>query len=171
MRKVILDLETTGLRLNKDKIVEIAMIELNENNEFSGNFFHSYINPQRTIPRMVSKVHGIYWPTIKSAPIFDEIKNDILQFIQNKELLSYHIFNLQILNCQLGFKLDTPTTDILKLTRDIFSFDSYNQRLVAKKLKIKDCPLFNNELLHDCYKAWKIYQKVMKQVNCTDFQA
>ena len=57
-RKLILDTETTGLNYNEDKIIEIGIVELIDN-VLTSNFFHVYINPQRTISSSAQKVHGL----------------------------------------------------------------------------------------------------------------
>ena len=171
MRKIILDTETTGLIPEKNKIIEIAMIELKENNELSGRFFHSYLNPKAPIPWMASKVHKISWHTVKNAPTFDDIRKDLEEFIANKEIISFYLpFNMKILNYNLGYELPNATLDLLKLSKEKFSLQLCSLPRLVKKLKIKPIQLFNNPLWQDCQTAYEIYQRAMKGFDRTNSQ-
>ena len=62
MREIVLDTETTGLRQNDgDRIVEIGCVEL-INHVATGNNYHQYINPDRSMPDGAFKVHSDMLP-------------------------------------------------------------------------------------------------------------
>lgn len=68
---IFFDLETTGLDVAKDKIVEICYIRVEPNgNEESRNM---RINPGVHIPEVCSKIHGIYDEDVKDCPTFKEV--------------------------------------------------------------------------------------------------
>ena len=57
VREVVIDTETTGLSaLKGDRIIELAAVELIDHIP-TGRFFHSYVNPNRTVPIAVSYTH------------------------------------------------------------------------------------------------------------------
>ena len=58
MRKVVLDIETTGLHLDTNKIFEIGCVELWENIP-TGNYFHVYINPTIPLSKESIEITGI----------------------------------------------------------------------------------------------------------------
>ena len=59
MRQIILDTETTGLRVEDGhRIIEIGCLEM-INRKLTGNYFHHYINPEREIEAGALAVHGI----------------------------------------------------------------------------------------------------------------
>ena len=168
MRKVIIDTETTGLSPQKDKIIEISLIEIDEKNNLTGNFFHSFINPQKSIPRSASLVHGIRYNTIKDSPTFHELKEDILNFIKDKELISYYTsFNIKILNYELGFRVSNKTIDVLKLAKEIYPEGKFNLNNMMQRMKIKKEKIFNNQLFSDCYNTYLIYKKLCEKT-CKD---
>lgn len=76
-KKVVIDTETTGL-YPKDghKLVEIAAIEIDENDGQTGTVFHAYINPERSIPRDVTKIHGLDYKFLKDYPTFAAYKDE-----------------------------------------------------------------------------------------------
>lgn len=166
MRKVIIDTETTGLSPQQDKIIEIALIEIDEKNNLTGNFFHSFINPQKSIPRNASLVHGIRYNTIKDAPTFHELREGILNFIKDKELISYYTyFNIKMLNYELGFKINNKTIDVLKLAKEIYPEGKFNLNKMMQRMKVKREKIFNNQLFSDCYDTYLIYKKLYEMTN------
>ncbi len=71
----IVDLETTGLFPGGgDRIVEIAIIRLNENGHLLDTY-SSLINPKRDIG--ATHVHGITAADVKNAPLFQDIVGDV----------------------------------------------------------------------------------------------
>jgi len=55
---VFFDLETTGVDVVKDKIVEISLLKIHPNGEEESHTWR--VNPERPIPPVVSEIHGIY---------------------------------------------------------------------------------------------------------------
>jgi len=82
------DLETTGLDVVKDRIVEICILKVNpDGNE---EIFTSLINPEIPIPQFTSAIHGIYDKDVKDAPKFYEIAKRIYDFIHNCDLAGFN---------------------------------------------------------------------------------
>ena len=70
MKRIALDIETTGLDPNQGhKIVEIGCVEL-ENNYPTGKYFQQYINPERKMPEEAFKIHGLTDEFLSDKPIF-----------------------------------------------------------------------------------------------------
>jgi DNA polymerase-3 subunit epsilon len=67
---IIFDLETTGINIQNDRIVELAYIKLNPDGTSQESTMR--FNPQIPIPKEVSAIHGIYDDDIKDAPIFKD---------------------------------------------------------------------------------------------------
>ena len=102
MRRIALDIETTGLdpKLGH-KIVEIGCIEL-DNNYPTGNYFQQYINPEREMPQEALKIHGLTTEFLKDKPVFSEIANKLLSFLKNGELVIHNAkFDINFLNYEL----------------------------------------------------------------------
>ena len=162
MRKVIIDTETTGLSPEKDKIIEIAMIEIDENNQLTGNFYYSLVNPQKSIPRNATQMHGINHCKIKTAPTFEQIKDDVIKFIKDKTVISYYLpFNVKMLNYELGIELTNSVIDIMKLVQKKHPQKNYCLNKIAKQIKKQN--IFNNQLLTDCYSAYLLYKRLSEQ--------
>lgn len=83
-----IDLETTGVSLSTDRIVEIAIIKLLPDN--SRQVKRKLINPQMPIPASASEIHGITDEMVASAPTFKQVANEIKMYIDNCDLGGYN---------------------------------------------------------------------------------
>ena len=70
------DLETTGTNPGKDKIVEIAVLKIDINNQKKEMVWR--VNPECPIPDEASSVHGITDEMVKDQPIFKHFSNCLL---------------------------------------------------------------------------------------------
>lgn len=85
---VFIDLETTGINITSDRIVEIAIIKILPDK--TKLVKHKLINPQMPIPKVSSDIHGITDDKVKDAPSFKEVANELKQFIDNADLSGYN---------------------------------------------------------------------------------
>ena len=86
---IVLDIETTGLSREKDRIIEIAAIHYVFGEEASR--FHTYINPQVQIPKYITKLTGICQDDIAEAPLLEDIADDFRDFIKDYPLVGHNI--------------------------------------------------------------------------------
>ena len=127
MRQVFLDTETTGLDPNQGhRIIEIAAVEFN-NRQSTNKKYHSYINPEREIDAAAEEVHGLSLEFLQDKPIFQDVAQDFLNFIQGAELIIHNApFDVGFINAELGrlglSKLDdneVHITDSLQFAKDL----------------------------------------------------
>lgn len=83
-----IDLETTGINLGSDRIVEIGMIKILPDGNRSAK--RKLLNPEMPIPQVSSDIHGITNEMVKDAPSFKQAANDIRQFLDNCDLSGYN---------------------------------------------------------------------------------
>jgi DNA polymerase-3 subunit epsilon len=102
MREIVLDTETTGLDpLDGHRLVEIGCIEL-VNRIPSGETFHRYFNPQRSIPAEAFAVHGLSEDFLKDKMFFEEAVEELLAFLGDAPLVAHNAtFDLGFLNAEL----------------------------------------------------------------------
>ena len=102
MRRIALDTETTGLNpLDGHRIVEIGCVELDINIP-TGKEWHTYLNPQRTMPEAAFAVHGLGDNFLSNKPLFKNISSDFLNFIKGAELVIHNArFDIGFLNNEL----------------------------------------------------------------------
>jgi DNA polymerase-3 subunit epsilon len=103
MKQIFLDTETTGLDPNQGhRIIEIAAIEIRDRQQ-TDNRFHTYLNPERDIDPAAKEVHGISLEFLNDKPIFNDISDAFLSFIEGAELIIHNApFDIGFLNMELG---------------------------------------------------------------------
>ena len=126
---IILDTETTGLEVDQGhRVIEIGAVLLNDRKK-SEEHFHSYLNPERLIDEEASKVHGISNQDLEDKPLFQEIAEEFLEFIQGSTLVIHNAdFDVGFLNNELNLvsskypKLEEicEVIDSLSLAREKF---------------------------------------------------
>ncbi len=102
MREIVLDTETTGLSpQNGDRLVEIGCLEL-QNHVATGNHYHCYINPERDMPAEAEAVHGLSADFLSDKPVFTDIVQDFLEFVQDAPLVIHNAsFDMGFINAEL----------------------------------------------------------------------
>ena len=85
---VFIDLETTGVNLAIDRVIEIAIVKIFPDK--TKQVKHKIVNPQIPIPKSASDIHGITDEHVKDAPTFKEVANELKQFIDNADLSGYN---------------------------------------------------------------------------------
>ncbi len=110
------DLETTGINVGSDRIVEISIVRVNIDN--STDILTKKVNPTIPIPEFSSKIHGIYDKDVTDCPTFKELAPQLSQFLNNCDLAGFN-----------SNKFDVPVLVEEFLRADI-DFDLKNRRLI-----------------------------------------
>ena len=107
MRQIVLDTETTGLEPSDGhRIIEIGCVELVDR-RLTGNTWHQYINPDRTIDAGAIEVHGITNESLADKPGFADVTDEFLAFIRDAELIIHNApFDVGFINHEFSL-LDT----------------------------------------------------------------
>jgi DNA polymerase-3 subunit epsilon len=151
-RYIFIDIETTGLwHRTGDKIVEIACFYFDDEakNGTTKKIFHSYVNPQRVIPAKVVEIHGISNETVKGAPLFSQIGQQLLDFIGTNDerkvfLVGHNIrkFDIPFINTEL------LAANLSTINNELFdTLEMYREQYPGRPAKLDDvCKMFDIDL-------------------------
>ena len=119
-RQIILDTETTGLDFKTGhRIIEIGCVEI-VNRKFTGNEYHTYINPDRDSDEGALRVHGLTTEFLSDKPRFAEIYEDFISFIKDSELLIHNAeFDIGFLDNEIKLvstDLNSIEKEVIKIT-------------------------------------------------------
>ena len=78
------DLETTGINISKDRVVEISILKVYPNGNKESRTW--LVNPEMTIPQEVIEIHGISNEKVANEPTFKELAKDIYGMIKDSDL-------------------------------------------------------------------------------------
>jgi len=84
----VIDLETTGVNLGSDRIVEIAIVKIQTDG--TRQIKRKLLNPEIPISAVSRDLHGITNEMVKDAPTFKQVANEIKQFLDNCDLAGYN---------------------------------------------------------------------------------
>lgn len=85
---VFFDLETTGVNITRDRIVEISVLKIYPNGKEEQKTIR--VNPGIHIPEESSKIHGIYDEDVKDCPTFKNIARELANYIEGCDLAGYN---------------------------------------------------------------------------------
>ncbi len=152
-RQIILDTETTGLEVGDgNRLIEIGAVELIER-RITGKQFHYYLNPQRAIEEGALEVHGITEDFLQDKPLFVDIAQEFLEFIEGAELLIHNAaFDLGFLDAELALLATPPgqvinyatVLDTLELAREMHPGQRNSLDALCKRYEIDN----SNRNLH-----------------------
>lgn len=83
----VVDVETTGFSHRNDRIVEIAIVRINEKGEVIRQY-ETLVNPQRDIG--ASAIHKITASDVINAPTFTDIKDSVIEMLNNAVIISHN---------------------------------------------------------------------------------
>jgi len=94
---VVFDIESTGVWIEKDKIIEIALMKVHP--EGAKEILHLKVNPGMPIPPVVTELTGISDEDVRQAPPFREVADKILEFIGDSDVAGFNVerFDLPLL--------------------------------------------------------------------------
>lgn len=158
---VVIDLETTGLDPKRDKIIEVGMIKV-VNNEIVGQY-ETFVNPRRKLKPEIIELTGIADSDLEGAPDQEEIIHQVIRFCDEMPLIGHFIMFdysfLKRLAVNLGISFEKNGIDTLKLCRQFMPADS------KKNLK-QACLYYEIEqkgahrALQDAFVTHQLYQKI-----------
>lgn len=137
----VFDFETTGTSSRFDKVIEIGIVKIRKGKIV--DTYQSYINPGRFVPYNITLITGITNEDVKEARYFEEVINDIKEFIGSSILVAHNLsFDYSFLKneCdQAGVSIpDNPAICTLKLAKRIYpNLTSRSLKNLSRALKIR----------------------------------
>lgn len=98
---VAFDLETTGVNVERDRIVQIALVRVEPGG--ARRTFETLVNPEVPIPPEATAVHGIKDADVRGMPTFSQIRQDVEEFLDGADLAGFNSvnFDLPLLQAEL----------------------------------------------------------------------
>lgn len=102
MREIVFDTETTGLDPRTgDRITEMGCVEV-EDFIPTGRTWHSYVNPQRSVPAKATEITGLTAEFLADKPLFADVADDFLEFVGDAHVVAHNApFDRGFINMEL----------------------------------------------------------------------
>jgi DNA polymerase III subunit epsilon len=89
-----LDLETTGINVSTDRIVELSVLKISPNGK--EEWMTTRINPEMAIPQKSTAIHGIKDDDVAKSPTFKEVARKLAAFLEGCDLAGYNAIKFDI---------------------------------------------------------------------------
>ncbi|MCM8786136.1 MAG: exonuclease domain-containing protein [Candidatus Omnitrophica bacterium] len=138
---IVLDVETTGLNPEIDRICEISLLKFKNSNLIEN--FTTFINPESKIPSNISKLTGIRDIDVENAPKFEQVAEKIYDFINGKILLCHNAsFDISFLKKEFERtkKYNLPEIKIIDtylIAKKFFNFKKNSLHAISEFYKIE----------------------------------
>ncbi|MCI8327868.1 MAG: DNA polymerase III subunit epsilon [Lachnospiraceae bacterium] len=162
---VVFDLETTGMSVQNDDIIEISAIKVE-----GGKVIDTYstlVNPGRKIPYYATAVNGITDEMVSDAPALEEALGGFLEFAGNHVLVGHNIqsFDLNFIYDAAmnlwGLIIDNDFIDTLPMSRSCLPQLRHHKLVdLAKHFQISSEGA--HRALNDCMMNQKCYEELAK---------
>jgi DNA polymerase-3 subunit epsilon len=142
------DLETTGINIAKDRIVEISILKIDPGGKEDNLTIQ--VNPTIPIDPKATAIHGITDKDVETAPTFAEVAKNLLYFIEGCDLAGFNINKFDIPLLAEEFQRANVDFDIKKRNAvDVQTiFHKMEQRTLSAAYKF-----YCNKNLEDAHRA------------------
>ena len=171
IRYSIIDIETTGGKFNQEKITEIAILRISENNKV--DILHKLINPLKKIQPFVERLTRLNNKMLKNKPIFSDVAIEIQDFTKNSIFVAHNVnFDYRVLRKEfksVGIEFLRKTLCTIKLSRDAFPLEkSYGLGKLTSRIGIK----INNRhrAIGDAEATLKLFNMIREKLSENDIK-
>lgn len=137
---VVFDIETTGLSVVNNKIIEIAGVKMREGKEIDR--FAKFVNPHERIPYNIQQLTNITDEMVKDAPELEPVMREFVEFVGDSVLVAHNArFDIGFIQAackRIGLpELTNPVLDTLELARLLHpSMKNHRLNTLADKYKV-----------------------------------
>ena len=104
---IAIDLETTGLDVESDRIIEIGVVLMEEGEVISE--YSTFVNPHTKIPERTTLLTGIHQHDVQNAPDIDDVLPKLLAFVGDRPIIGHSVgFDMAFMNKHGVFTSNTP---------------------------------------------------------------
>lgn len=169
---VVIDLETTGHSPVDDKIIEVGIVIIQNDNIVDE--YSTLLNPHKEIPPFIANLTGINDEDVINAPSFSEEAEKIVDLFTNSYLIAHNVpFDLGFLNealVQTGLKpLNNLALDTVELARILYpQAPSYKLSQLAEYFHIKHKD--PHRALSDAYVTAELFLMLKKKLSTLPYE-
>lgn len=169
---VVIDIETTGLSIDYDEIIELSAVRFVDGIEIEK--FSTLVKPFEQIDEFITKLTGITNEMVENAPDIKSAIFDFYNFVQDDILVGYNVnFDINFIYDKLleqhNIFLKNNFIDVYRIVRNnLKELNSHRLKYVAKYYNL---PKQSHRALDDCYLCNAIFNNIVKSINFDEFKS
>ncbi len=176
MRQIVLDTETTGLEPDLGhRVIEIGCVELAGRGVGEAQF-HRYLNPERNSDPRAFEVHQLSREFLSDKPLFSEVANAFLEFVDGAELLIHNAaFDVNFLDAELKrlglgpLAKHCTITDTLVMARKLYPGQRNGLDALCRRLDVDNSARTAHGALLDAGLLAEVYLAMTRGQNSLEF--
>ncbi len=162
----VVDIETTGLNWNFNKILEISALKVR--NKKVVEEFSKIINPHEPIPYFIKRLTGITDDMVANALELESVLKDFKEFLKEDIIVGHNVnFDINFLNNSfkkvLGESLTNDYIDTLRIARKLLP-DLYHHKLDDLIQYYGITARNQHRALNDCVLTNQVYRSMCNMV-------
>ena len=163
-RWAVVDVETTGLRPSNDRVIEIGVLLVQDNQVIDR--FQTLVNPKRQISPFIQYYTGIDPQTLSQAPTFDQLSDFLSDYLADYPLMAhnaefdYGFLQQEFARCQIEWQQARLCT--VKLSRRLFPGQRHNLDAIIRRWQLEID--HRHRALADAEAVWQYWQKLRQQL-------
>lgn len=168
---IVLDLEGTGAQhKEREGIVEVAAIQISDK-QLTRDYYYKLLNPLIEIPPMISRIHGLKNKDLENEPVFDTIKLELFDFLNNKILVGHNVnVDYRVLKLKMPGYTPSLILDTKKISKHFWiseskhGLDDLIERFQIQNL-LTDLPIKRgrHSAFYDAYATGIIFLKMLEE--------
>lgn len=167
---VFVDTETTGLSLQRDRIIEIGLLRVE--NDTVVKTFKTLLNPETYISPMIQSMTGISKEALENAPSFYEMKDELIELMNDAVFVAHNVrFDYGFLRNEFkraGMSFSSKHFCTVKLSKYLFpGLKRYNLDTIIEQFGIS-CAR-RHRAFDDAKVLWDFYQIAKEKVGIDNF--
>lgn len=157
----VLDIETTGLSWQKDKIIEIGILKV-RNKEIVERY-SQLINPQQNISPFITQLTGIDNQMIEDMPVLSSVQDDILQFLGYDPIIGHNTaFDLNFIANHFQINLSNEYMDTVQFCRKVYPQMPHHR--LTDMVEFLGLSTNEHRSLADCISTYELYEHLKKEI-------
>lgn len=171
--QVFLDTETTGIDVGAGhRVIEIGATVV-RNGMHTGEEYHQLLNPEREIDEAASKVHGFLLADLEDKPLFQDVVEDFVGFIQGKQVLMHNAaFDVRFLDAEFErigrderMSSVAEVIDTMKLAKETHKTGQINLDVLCNRYSVDRSGRDKHGALLDAQLLSEVYLRMLESRN------
>ncbi len=167
------DIESTGLNVMRDRIIQIAIIKYHKNGA-EPEELELMINPGVPISAEAMNVHGITPKDVSNKPVFSQVAQQLFDFIGDADLAGYNIsrFDVPLLMeefARVGFDFDVEKRRLVDVQRIFYKMEPRNLKAALRfycNKEIEDA----HDAMADVRATIDVFKGQLKMYDAVDYK-
>ena len=169
---VFFDIESTGLNILRDRIIQIACIKLTKNNP-EPEELSLLINPGIPISEEAMAVHGITPQDVANKPSFQQVAQELYDFIGDADLGGYNAIRFDIPMLieefdRVGLDFDISSRRLIDVQRLFYKMEPRTLKAAVKFYCDKEFE-DAHDALHDVRATLDVFKGQLEMYNGVDY--